>query len=74
MSQCLRSMALALPRNEKDSDTIKAFFVTSFKVNYHILRDLFSAGGVDINDESIAAILADTGGRFLRKPVEIYEW
>jgi CheY-like chemotaxis protein len=58
---------------KKTDDAIKAFFVTTFKVNYHILRDLFSAGGVDIKDESIAAILADTGGRFLRKPVETYE-
>jgi len=54
---------------KKKDDSIKVFFVTSFKVNYHLLRELFSGGGVDINDESISAILADTGGRFLRKSI-----
>jgi CheY-like chemotaxis protein len=54
---------------KKKDDSIKVFFVTSFKVNYQLLRELFSGGGIDINDESISAILADTGGRFLRKPI-----
>ena len=49
---------------KKTDDTIKVFFVTSFKVNYHILRDLFSAGGVDINDESIGSNISRYGRTF----------
>ncbi|MFZ0510046.1 MAG: hypothetical protein WAM14_00445 [Candidatus Nitrosopolaris sp.] len=37
------------------------------------MRQLFSAGGVDINDEAVSAILADSEGRFIRKPVQLYE-
>jgi CheY-like chemotaxis protein len=59
---------------KKRDNNLKAFFVTSFKVNYEVLSDLFSAGGVDVNDETVAAILADTGGRFIRKPVQLDEF
>ncbi|MGC1932848.1 MAG: response regulator [Candidatus Nitrosopolaris sp.] len=53
---------------KRDND-IKALFVTPFKVNYEVLRALFSAAGVDINDEAVA----DSGGRFIRKPVQLHE-
>ncbi|MDP9289721.1 MAG: response regulator [Thermoproteota archaeon] len=58
---------------KKRDNNIKAIFVTAFKVNYEVLRDLFSGGGVDIYDEDVAAILADSGGRFIRKPVHLHE-
>jgi hypothetical protein len=56
---------------KKDND-IKALSVTPFKVNYEVLRDLFSAAGININDEAVAAI-ADSRGRFIRKPVQLHE-
>jgi hypothetical protein len=56
---------------KRDND-LKTLFVTPFKVNYEVLRDLFSAAGINTNDEAIAAI-ADSGGRFIRKPVQLYE-
>jgi DNA-binding response OmpR family regulator len=58
---------------KRRDNNIKALFVTAFKVNYEVLRDLFSGGGVDIYDEDVAAILADSGGRFIRKPVQLHE-
>lgn len=52
---------------KKIDNNIKALFVTALKVNYEVLRDLFSIGGVDIDDEDIA------GGRFIRKPIQIHD-
>jgi len=59
---------------KKRDDTINVFFLTTFKFKYEVLRDLFSAEGVDINDDTISAILADTGGRFMQKPIQTYEF
>jgi hypothetical protein len=36
------------------------------------VRDLFSAAGINTNDEAVAAI-ADSRGRFIRKPVQLHE-
>lgn len=58
---------------KRKDNNIRAFFLTALNVNYEVLSDLFSAGGIDVNDESIAAILADTGGRFIRKPIQSHE-
>lgn len=59
---------------KKRDDNIRALFVTAIKINYEVLRDLFTAYGADMSDDAISAILADSGGRFIKKPIEIPEF
>lgn len=49
------------------------FNSTKFQSELSGLERFIFGRGVDVNDESVAVILADTGGRFIRKPVQTNE-
>jgi CheY-like chemotaxis protein len=49
-------------------DEIKVFFITGFGINYEVLSGLYSTKDYE---DIIATILENSGGRFIRKPVDV---
>src|SRR3989442_13481156 len=47
---------------------IKVFFITAFGVNYEVLRGLYPTKEYE---DVLATILENSGGRFIKKPIDI---
>lgn len=57
---------------KKIDNKIKVLFVTAFEDDYEVLKEfLLPVKVADINDEELAAVLVEVGGRFNRKPIDI---